>query len=72
MFRVELISRSETVHYGLYGHMGKAEGGGGEDVGNARIDLGVITLIGRHELGICCLSQDMCQVVIPRQNLRWR
>lgn len=72
MFRVEVISRSESVHNGLYGHMGKAEGSGGEAVGNAGVDLRVITLIGGHEFGICSVPQDTWQVVIPCQDLRWQ
>lgn len=70
MFRVELISRSKSVHYGLYGHMGKAEGSSREDIGNAGVNLRVITFIGGHEFSICLVPQDMWQIVIPCQDLR--
>lgn len=70
MLRVELISGSESVHSGLYGHVGEAKGSGGKDVGNAGVDLRVIPLIGGHEFSICSVPQDMWQVVIPCQDLR--
>lgn len=67
---MELIIRPESVHHWMHGHMGKAKGSGGETVGDAGINLGVITTIGGHELRVGLVPQNTWQVVIPRQNLR--
>lgn len=72
MLRVELIARSQSIHHGLYSHMGKAKCGSGKTIGDARVHLRFITHIGCDKLIISPVPHDMRQIVIPRQDLKTR
>lgn len=66
---VHQVSGPQPAHHRLHRDVGEAEGGGGEDVSDARIHLGVVAPIGRHEEGRGLLPQDPRQVVLPGQDL---
>lgn len=69
---VHPVSGPKPAHHRLHRDVGEAEGGRGEDVGDAGIHLGVVALIRRHEARQGLLPQDPWQVVLPGQDLSER
>lgn len=65
MLGVGGVSWPQPGHHWLHGDVGKAKCCSCEDVSNAGIHLGIITLVGRHQTRHGALTEDPRQVVLP-------